>query len=261
MNDSTAKLLEAYRSAHEPPAEEVARSLESVEARIAAGDPGLTLLPDTASAITPAVKLVLLGGLLTLLGVGVGFGLGVWRGPRVASAVPEIHLPRAEAGVQGEDRVAEAPLDPRAVGHAHSRSTPSEREPAEPDPAETVESVKPAVADAPSRPTGKRPKGAPKPVAAATPGPSTLAEEMKLLGRGRAALRDGDWATAASVFDEHARRFADGELAEEREVNRHELLCARGETDAANALRTRFRSRFPGSPHRAKLRKGCGGAP
>lgn len=57
------------------------------------------------------------------------------------------------------------------------------------------------------------------------PAGDALAEERRLIAEAQAALQRGDLAGAHARLDEHARRFAQGVLSDEREVLRVLLLC------------------------------------
>jgi hypothetical protein len=59
---------------------------------------------------------------------------------------------------------------------------------------------------------------------------------------------------------EHARRFPDGVLAEEREAIAIEALVAAGRGDPARARFTQFVARFPDSSYRRHLERLLGGA-
>ncbi|MFO0602467.1 MAG: hypothetical protein U0324_04795 [Polyangiales bacterium] len=72
----------------------------------------------------------------------------------------------------------------------------------------------------------------------------------------RAATRLGGGRLAR-----HARRFPRGRLAPEREALRVECLAARGERAAAEAARTAFHRRFPGSVLGAAVDRAAGDAP
>jgi RNA polymerase sigma-70 factor, ECF subfamily len=71
-----------------------------------------------------------------------------------------------------------------------------------------------------------------------------LSQELELMGRARAALREADPARALALLDEHARRFPSGTLAQERERSRLTALCEAGLESEAEALANRL-----GQPH------------
>jgi type IV secretory pathway VirB10-like protein len=72
-------------------------------------------------------------------------------------------------------------------------------------------------------------------------------EELRLLRQARAAVAREDYASALPQIAEHARRFKDGRLAEEREALRVKSLAGLGRTEEAQRAATAFRARFPRS--------------
>ena len=71
--------------------------------------------------------------------------------------------------------------------------------------------------------------------------------ELKLLRLARAAVAREDYTSALPPIAEHARRFKDGRLAEEREALRVKALAGLGRTDEARRAASAFRARFPRS--------------
>lgn len=99
-------------------------------------------------------------------------------------------------------------------------------------------------------PPAKRPVARPaKPVVPGpTPAPDeALTAERALLERGRTALTRGDPAGALAAVGEHARRFPEGELAEEREALRVQALVAQGRAADAKEAFERFQVAHPKS--------------
>jgi hypothetical protein len=88
---------------------------------------------------------------------------------------------------------------------------------------------------------------APEP-APAKPSPADLARaELHLLRQARAAVAREDYASALAPIADHARRFKDGRLAEEREALRVKALAGLGRTDEARRAAAAFKARFPRS--------------
>jgi len=106
----------------------------------------------------------------------------------------------------------------------------------EPEPSEvaTVASAEPAPA-----PSGK--VAPPRPAA-------SLGDEISVLDRARAALRDGDPGTALRLVDEHDARFRGDTFALESSVLRIDALAALGRSAAALALADRFLAAHPNTP-------------
>jgi hypothetical protein len=84
-------------------------------------------------------------------------------------------------------------------------------------------------------------------VAIATPPPAfSLAEEAALLARASTQLTQRNAQAAAKLLDEHARRYPDSQLHEEREGFLVMADCLRGAPEAPDAARV-FVSKNPGS--------------
>lgn len=117
--------------------------------------------------------------------------------------------------------------------------------------APAVETVlRPAVSP---RPTAAVAEPPPHPSAAPaiaarelTPAEAARAE-LRLLRQARAAVARRDFAGALSPIAEHARRFRNGRLVEEREALRVRALAGLGRTEEARAAASAFRARFPRS--------------
>jgi hypothetical protein len=72
-------------------------------------------------------------------------------------------------------------------------------------------------------------------------------QELRLLRPARAAVARGDFVAALSPIAEHAHRFKDGRLSEEREALRVKALFGLGRNDEALRAATSFRAHFPHS--------------
>ncbi len=100
-------------------------------------------------------------------------------------------------------------------------------------------------------PPAAPPTGSPAPAA---DGPSTLEAERTLLETGRTALTRGDVPGALAALAQHAESYPHGELAEERESLRVQVLLAAGRrTEAQVALRA-FEANYPDSLGLSMLR-------
>jgi len=71
--------------------------------------------------------------------------------------------------------------------------------------------------------------------------------ELRLLRQARVAVAREDFAAALPPIAEHARRFKDGRLTEEREALRVRALVGLGRSDEARRAAESFRTRFPHS--------------
>jgi len=72
-------------------------------------------------------------------------------------------------------------------------------------------------------------------------------EELQLLRAAREDVTRGDFARALAVLSEHARRFRNGVLVEEREALRVKTLVGLGRSEDAQRAAIQFHARFPHS--------------
>jgi hypothetical protein len=89
------------------------------------------------------------------------------------------------------------------------------------------------------------------PVRAGTPVQSeggVLRMEVRLLEQARMAVAREDFALAIQLLAEHARRFREGRLAEEREALRIRALAGLGRRRDARRAAVEFEATFPRSP-------------
>jgi hypothetical protein len=85
------------------------------------------------------------------------------------------------------------------------------------------------------------------PAAPSSPAAAAGRAELHLLGQARAAVARGDFASSLSAIAEHARRFPNGALVEEREALRVKALAGLGRASEARRAAASFRARFPRS--------------
>jgi len=100
------------------------------------------------------------------------------------------------------------------------------------------------------RPPGATPatRGAEPAAPANRAGPrAALSDELRLLAPAREAVARHDFGAALAAISEHARRFREGRLAEEREALRVKALAGLGNVREARAASAEFRRRFPRS--------------
>jgi hypothetical protein len=88
-----------------------------------------------------------------------------------------------------------------------------------------------------------------------------LVLEIELLQRAHAAYTRGDVAASLKLATEHARRFPNGRLAEEREALRVRSLARIGRKDEARRAAAAFAVRFPRSILLPRLEDGTGVPP
>jgi hypothetical protein len=75
----------------------------------------------------------------------------------------------------------------------------------------------------------------------------TSIAELRLLQRARDVMDRGDFGAALRPINEHARRFPNGWLSEEREALRVKALAEIGRNEEARRAASAFRARFPRS--------------
>ena len=248
-SDRARELIRRYRGSIGPSESQRDALVRSVVARVDSGGAG----PGTGGASGGGVPW------LTIVAAFVLVGSAAWwsaRAPGPSRAEPALVRmtaiePRVEPTKKdarelavGEAQPASAEVNVAALAVAPSEPVPAQR-------ARPRERTRVAI-DAPAAPSVADAASA-APVAAA---PALVDEEVRLLREGNLALRDGDVDRARARFDEHARRFADGELVELREVGRALLRC-RAEPSEAGATIDGFAARFPGSPHLGRLGREC----
>jgi hypothetical protein len=120
------------------------------------------------------------------------------------------------------------PASPRAT-----EATPVAAVPA----SEPADTIAPGVAPHPRRAVAK---------AHASTGRPTN-EELQLLRAAREDVTRGDFDRALAVLSEHARRFRNGVLVEEREALRVKALAGLGRGEEAQRAAAQFHARFPHS--------------
>lgn len=101
----------------------------------------------------------------------------------------------------------------------------------------------------------KSPKARVKPKAATQV--DDVEAELALVRQANTAKKAGKLDEALSLLSEHAKDFPGGVLAQEREVLRAEVLCARGDKTQARTLVERFASRHPTSALLGRMNGVC----
>jgi hypothetical protein len=156
------------------------------------------------------------------------------RGPltiRWASAAGLVCVASVAAGAATyEVAIRAQPVTPPvAAAQADEPSTDSAGDDANPLPDRPVASSRAPAAAPRSRPVAAR-------------------EELHLLERARAAVAREDFTAALPPLAEHARRFNNGYLTEEREALRVKALSGLGRAAEAHHAAVAFEARFPRSP-------------
>jgi len=124
--------------------------------------------------------------------------------------------------------------------------------------AEVVATTSSAPVAAPPATSRPAPRSPGKTDATVTTGEDTsLSAELAIVRRVRAALERDDATAALAAIAEHERRFATGQLVEERKSLRVEALCRAGKPAQARAEATTFLREHPGSAHADRVRAAC----
>lgn len=95
----------------------------------------------------------------------------------------------------------------------------------------------------------------------AAPKSDPFTAELELLQRAQAAYTRRDLSIALAVIAEHARRFPNGHLAEQREALRVRSLAGAGRADEAHRAAAAFAARFPRSVLLPRVEEESGPSP
>ena len=157
----------------------------------------------------------------------------------IATARPVAH--GDPASLTNSVRVANADMTT-----PHRMTLPSAADPW-PAAAATTPAPAPVLADVPD----------PKPAAEIPLAPTTLEAETRLVRAGVSARHSGDSVRALALFDEHARLFPNGALAEERAAERVVALGDLRRCGEARPAIASFLREHPTSPLAARVRAVC----
>ena len=240
LGHESKALFGSARAALEPEAADrvrVGRALGrrlGIAALTASGSVSAGALGATAGVAAPAVSTLAVAG--KWLGIGVLVGLGTASGyVAVTGAGSAVRAPTVSSATPRPMQSAAPVLGalPPVVSTASSAPAPAVAEPA-------------------------KARALPEPRESAAPAPTGhVAEEAALLRRADEALRGGDPNRALALLREHAVRFADGILVEERSAELVSTLCRLGRVDEARREGERFLRTTPDSPLAASVRSSC----
>lgn len=185
-----------------------------------------------------AMRAVGVGATIAAFGAGVLVGRGMERSERDATSA----LSPTAATVSVPALVASsAPVD--VVPAVPVASLPQ----APPPPAAAAPSGRPAAAQPPAAPSGADSRG--------DPGVSSMAEERALVEGARTALYRGRAADALVLLQKHETRFAQGELAEDRDFLIVSALHDLGRTEEVRTRADAFVARYPQSALRGAVER------
>ena len=192
----------------------------------------------------------------------IGAGLGaLWNGQQdpAPSVAEEASLPLHVEDLADNDGDPPALAQPSAAGSPHWTApvtAPATKHPtnhqhphhqaARKPPATSAPEPEPALADEPAF----------EPSPAPPPASHHLAEELRLMRAASAALTDDEPGKALRVLSDHARRFPDGALAQERRALRAIGLCKQRAPEARRE-RDAFLNSDAQSPLAARVREAC----
>ena len=224
LSDGARSLIERAKQVEEPTSEDRARVQSLLAARLGAGA-FAPEQPDTGAPPSSATGL----GMASKIIIGVSI-VGVIAGGALLSR--------------------RAPESPQMLSAVLRTVLPTAR-PVE-EPPIVPESLPVQQAPAASAPRERAPR-----TAASAP---SVADEVQILTRAYSSLKGGDANQALNELDQHARRFPNGALAEERAAERVLALCQLGRLDEARADAAKFFARYPNSPQGGRVRGSCGGS-
>jgi hypothetical protein len=255
LKPSTRALLELGRNGVEPTERDALKNRRALVARLGAatvlGTAGVAS-STSAAATTTATSAAKLSGIIASLVIAGAVATGVVVVKQRASHAPAVVANASTQFVQPESAAPAAtatsagavdddrPLAPPAEVPSHAALRP------------------PQVARAKGS-VGERPL-APESAASAGVSPrasSALGDEVDLIRAAHEQLHQGNAGAALETLAEHARRFPNGALREERQASRILALCQLGNVAAARAEADRFVLEAPGSPLVDRVRGAC----
>ena len=157
---------------------------------------------------------------------------------------------RRMAGQGSEDPDHQSAQDAARAGEPARTSRgdddPAASSPSPPPPA-------PALTPDPAPQPERRPARTSERPPADEPVDTSLEAELSLLRSARAALSRHDAPAALRLLDDHARKFVDGHLKEERLVLRAQALCELGDRARAREAAAQLLRAYPNSPNAATV--------
>lgn len=145
-----------------------------------------------------------------------------------------------------------APSPPTPSPAVMSSSTSGPRPAPPPTPPQQPPPVRGVPPTAPPPLTQPPPSPPPSP----SPEPGTLIEELRLLRKAQVHLKKEQLKDALSVLEEHARRFPEGQVAEERQALQAITLCKLGRPEGREAAKA-FLQAHPASPQAPRVKLAC----
>ncbi|MCH9686220.1 MAG: hypothetical protein K0V04_32605 [Deltaproteobacteria bacterium] len=253
LSPTARALLDAFRDDESPAVSVRQRGLATVHDRVEDASSSASNAANGRFYVKVVAVTVMLAAALLLAVKVVGAG--------VTALADRARTPAMEAPYQGgataEGGLAVAREPEPAVRPPKVRATtPPAPAPME---AEVVDPpTEPAVAEV--EPTVQTPAvGARRPHSSSerTASVHDLQAEVALIKKATAAKNEGRVQAGLAALREHGRRFAQGTLADERQVLLVELLCAAGRPDEARTRALRFLRMHPRSALAGRMRAAC----
>jgi hypothetical protein len=255
LGRDSRELVDAARAGDDPSPEDRARIRQRL-LQLGVGAAVTTAASATAAAsaaTSAAAKGTMASGTLVLkwvLAVAVVGGMG-------AAGAKGIAAYRARQAETVQPQVA-------SRGMAPARAAPLPAAPLVTIPETTPELTAPEVTPASDPVAIAKPARAPvnavpvvAPMQPSTRAESTTELESRLLSDAEARRHAGDASGALALLDEHARRFPNGVLAEERAAERVFALCDLGRVVEATAEARQFLAERPRSIYAKPVRASC----
>ncbi len=254
FSDDDRDLLQQFRVAHDPSADEVHAARLRLHQRLAADDSAAVLPLAQRSASRSVWAFVGVG-----LAVAAAVALIVYASGRANRLTQEAESSAQEAAFGRSD--SEEPssvVEQPAPEHRRARASESSPDPELEETPADEEVLAPLEAEpetpaAPSRPSVKRRSPPPKRNTDAT-----LSAELALLRPAQKAVRQGNFARGLELLTAHQQAFPRSALGPERALARIEALCGLGKTAKATPEVGRFQKRYPRSHLQGRVDKTCG---
>lgn len=232
LKSETQALLALGRAGDDPSDDAIARNRRQLALKIggaALGGAAVTGSATKALAASGSLKMLAICGAVAVAGVGLG-GYALERGSAPPSSKSAAIPSPAEPAPQREGPALVQQLEP-----------PASAEPLE---------VPITLGVIPS-PATTNSGGSAKARAA------SIQSELELIRRAQKHLHRGEDGAALALLAEHARRFPNGVLTQERDASRIAALCQAGDVVAARAQAERFLQRSPQSPFAERVKASC----
>jgi len=243
LSPAARDLLRAFRDDESPTEHDRRRGLDGVRARV----------PESSAAANGSFYAKVI---IATMGVAAAMLLGVKMvGAGVTALANDARQPAMEAPYQGEGQTSggrAVARTPQAIPARSSGTASRERAAVIVEPT-TVQTPSPP-STVPARSRASSPSPAP---VTTTPSAEDISVELDLIKDAQQAMQQGRHAEGLATLAEHARRFPQGTLADERMVLEAELLCASGKTTVARAKVERFLSKRSGSASAARMSVVC----